>query len=173
MYTTSSRQKFLVICIVMTVIAILSGVFVLRAAAAAETPILYLFWGDGCSYCEKEKEFLKGLHQRYPEVEMRFFETWNHPEFSELAKILRQAYSVESSSVPLTFIGDWTITGFGSPETTGMQLEEQVIACIQKGCTDAIKNIGPRRITARIKAEASSNNPVDWERFPAAAGTAR
>jgi thiol-disulfide isomerase/thioredoxin len=52
---------------------------------ASEHPILYLFWGDGCSHCEEEKEFLKLLYKQFPELEMRWFEIWEHPEFAKLA----------------------------------------------------------------------------------------
>jgi thiol-disulfide isomerase/thioredoxin len=70
---------------------------------AADHPILYFFWGQGCPHCEKEKEFLTKLPQHYPELEMCWFETWKHPDVTKLADALRQAYQVaalESHDIP-------------------------------------------------------------------------
>jgi hypothetical protein len=47
-------------------------------------PILYLFWGDGCRIAKKKKKFLAMLREQYPELEMRFFEVWDHPQFTTL-----------------------------------------------------------------------------------------
>lgn len=149
------------------ILVVIGGGF-LHGAEAAGTPILYLFWGDGCSHCEKEKTFLvKDLQQRYPELEMRFFETWKHPEFKQLVQVIRQAYKIKRASVPLTLIGDWSTIGFGSPETTGMKIEEQVRTCLQEGCIDAIDKLGPYRVVAKIKDEAAGKKPIGWELYPA------
>lgn len=137
------------------------------SAIAADRPILYFFWGDGCPHCEKEKEFLKKLHQHYPELEMRWFETWKHPDFTQLADAMRQAYQLNTPSVPMTFLGNWTLTGFRSAEITGVGIEQQVRACIEQGCFDALRKLGPRKIAWLIEEQAARNTPVGWERYPA------
>ncbi len=142
----------------------------LQHANAAEPTILYMFWGEGCHHCEKEKTFLvEDLQQRYPDLEMRFFETWEHHEFKRLAQTMRQVYKIEKSSVPLTIVGEWTVIGFGSPETTGAKIEEQIKTCLQEGCIDALDKIGPQRIALKIKNEAAKNEPVEWELYPVSA----
>jgi glutaredoxin len=141
---------------------------VLQEIIAAEHPILYFFWGDGCPHCEKEKEFLFVLQEKYPELEMRWFETWKHPEFSQLADMMRKAYDIKTSSVPMTFLGDWDHTGYSSDESTGMQIEEQVVSCIQQGCIDALSKLGPSNIAWLITDQAAKNTPLGWDLFPAA-----
>lgn len=136
-------------------------------AMAADHPILYFFWGEGCPHCEKEKEFLTTLHQRYPELEMRWFETWKHREFTQLADAMRQAYQLKTSSVPMTFLGNWTITGFRSDDITGAEIEQQVRDCIQYGCIDGLRKLGPRNIVWLIQDQAARNNIDGWEQFPA------
>jgi thiol-disulfide isomerase/thioredoxin len=136
-------------------------------AATTEHPILYFFWGDGCPHCEKEKEFLQTLQKKYPELEIRSFETWKHANFTQLADAMRQAYNIKTSSVPMTFIGNWSITGFRSDEITGIDLEEQVVACIQQGCIDGIKKIGPRNIAWLILDQVAKGAPVGWDHVPA------
>lgn len=151
--------------ILLLVIVILSGF--LSQSEAANTPVLYFFWGDGCPHCEKEKEFLHELQQRYPQLDMRWFETWNHLELKEFAGAIRKAYAVERASVPLTILGDWTMIGFGSPEDSGVQIEDQVLQCFVNGCIDAIDKLGPHRLAAKVKADIASGKPGGWEWFPA------
>ena len=147
------------------VIVILNGF--LPLAEAADAPVLYFFWGEGCPHCEKEKEFLYELQQRYPQLDMRWFETWEHLELKNFAEAIRKVYALERSSVPLTILGDWTTIGFSSPEESGVQIEEQVIQCLANGCIDAIDKLGPHRLAAKVKADIASGKPEGWEWFPA------
>jgi len=147
----------------------LSGIFFVKPAMASNHPLLYLFWGDGCPHCEKEREFLKRLQIKYPELEMRWFETWEHPKMNELADAMRKVYGLKNTSVPMTFIGNWGLTGFLGEEETGTQIEEQIVACIQDGCFDPIAKLGPRVIATTILDQVRSKTPVGWELFPATA----
>jgi thiol-disulfide isomerase/thioredoxin len=146
---------------------LLLTIFVTQYAAASDHPILYLFWGDGCPHCEEEKEFLKLLQQQYPELEMRWFEVWDHPEFGKLADAMRKVYKEKIAAVPMTFIGDRVIIGFRSYEETGNQIQEWVKACIEQGCNDALDTIKSQPIATKIKEEAAKNEPEGWEWFPA------
>lgn len=134
---------------------------------AAEHPILYFFWGDGCPHCEKEKEFLQPLQEKYPELEMRWFEVWKHPEFAQFADTMRKTYNVTTSSVPMTFLGDWNVVGYQEDTTTGVRIEEQVVACIKEGCADALIKLGPRQIAWLIQDQVKKNEALEWELFPA------
>lgn len=138
------------------------------AAAAAEPPILYLFWGEGCPHCEHEKTFLEEFRQQYPQVELRLFETWQHPEFAQLADAVRQAYQIKGASVPLTVMGDWHLIGFNFSGTYRQQIIAQAETCLQQGCPDALDKIGPSALASRIHAEAAENAPNGWQRYPAA-----
>lgn len=136
-------------------------------AGASDHPILYLFWGEGCPHCEEEKEFLKLLYQHYPELEMRWFEIWDYPEFAKLADTMREAFGEKITSVPMTFIGDRAIIGFRSYEETGVQIQEQVKICFEQGCKDAFERIKSQPIVTKIKEEAAKNEPEGWELFSA------
>lgn len=134
---------------------------------AAEPPILYFFWGDGCPHCEEEKMFLDVLKQDSPQLEIRLFEIWNHPEFAQLAEALAKANNINAASVPLTFIGNWGNVGFESFETTGAQIAAQVNTCLQQGCPDALDKLAPQEIAARVRDEAARKSPQGWELRPA------
>jgi len=150
---------------------LLLTILIPKYAGASEHPILYLFWGDGCPHCAEEKEFLELLHQQYPQLEMRWFEIWDHPEFAKLADALRKAYGEKIASVPMTLIGDQAIIGFRSHEDTGAQIQEWVDACIEQGCSDALDKIKSQPIVKKIKEEALKNEPEGWELFPASSSS--
>lgn len=133
---------------------------------AADHPILYLFWGEGCPHCEEEKVFLQELQKNYPQLEMRWFEIGSRPEFVELATLLCQTYDIKAASVPITFLGKWGHVGFQQRETTGSQIEEQVNLCLQQGCWDALLTLGPRQIAYNIRNEADLGIPAGWEYYP-------
>ncbi len=102
-----------------------------------EKVTLYFFWGDGCPHCAHEKPFLEELEQKYPELEVKSFETWRNQENAKLFSDMADAYGTRAMGVPTTFIGDFEpIVGYGSDETTGKQIEDKVAYCIQNGCVN-------------------------------------
>src|SRR5690554_2206320 len=48
-------------------------------AAADEAVTVEVFWAEGCPYCAAELEFLAGLTERYPEVEVVDHEVSRYP----------------------------------------------------------------------------------------------
>ena len=43
---------------------------------SAQPVTLVLFHGDGCPHCAAEREFLKGLAQRHPDLVIEQYEVW-------------------------------------------------------------------------------------------------
>lgn len=136
-------------------------------AQAAEHPILYLFWGDGCPHCKAEEEFLHKLREKYPELEIRSFEIWNHPEFALLGDAMQKQYKITSASVPMTFLGDWHEIGFSDAETTGARIEQHVVHCIKNGCIDPVMKLIPRQAAWLVIEQAAKKEPVGWQLFAA------
>ncbi len=129
-------------------LALLFAVVVLQAMAlpsvhaSPEKVTLYFFWGDGCPHCAHEKPFLEELEQKYPELEVKSFETWRNQENAKLFSDMADAYGTRAMGVPTTFIGDFEpIVGYGSDETTGKQIEDKVAYCIQNGCIDPAEKL--------------------------------
>jgi len=164
MTSYSGRSRLCGILVLLVVFG--SWLLPVSSSSAEESPILYLFWGDGCPHCKKEKEFLNELHSRYPALEMRWFEIWKQHEFLKLAEELRKHYNIKTASVPMTFLGEWAIVGYLSDATTGIDLEEQVVKCLKNGCQDALEAFSELPIVQRIREEAADNNPVNWQQFP-------
>lgn len=99
-------KKICFLLIVGSLFFIPMGVFALNEVN------LYLFWGDGCPHCEKEMEYLKELKNRYTNLRIYKYETWNNPLNKEHLEKIRGLYANESKGVPFTVIGDDVVSGF-------------------------------------------------------------
>ena len=170
----SHQYLFGVVCIIsLTLLSVIyekqpcQGFDSLTPAVAAEPPILYFFWGEGCPHFEYEKMFFDVLQQDYPQLEIRLFEICIHPEFAILADALGKTRHLNASGVPITFLGNWGNVGFESFETTGVQIAEQVKRCLQDDCPDALEQLGDQELAARIRREAAQHTPQNWELRPA------
>jgi len=105
-----------------------------KETLATEKVEIYFFWGQGCPHCAKEKPFLEELKQKYPQLEIKEFEVYYSQENRELFQKIAQAYNTQPTGVPMTFIGQNFIVGFGSKETTGTQIENLIQKCLQTSC---------------------------------------
>lgn len=135
------NKKILLIGLSALVVLVLLYVFVLDSSLTGgvvnqldgEKITLYLFYGEGCGYCAKEKAFLSTIEDKYPSLEIKSYETWfdknNQDLFEEIAKI----YGITIQRVPTTFIGEKSWVGFS--EEIGKQMEDYIIYCIENSCS--------------------------------------
>jgi thiol-disulfide isomerase/thioredoxin len=104
---------------------------------AGNRTVLYFFWGNGCPHCERERTFLEQLAKRHPELEIKSFEVWYDLENAGLFAEMAKAYEKKIEGVPCVFIGNsGPLVGYLSDEVTGTLIEQRVIDCITKGCSD-------------------------------------
>ncbi len=90
-----------------------------------ETVTLHLFWREGCPHCAAEKEFLKDLQARHPELEVAMYDAsdnGNRRLFEEYAK----RSNGSAQYVPATFIGRRFIGGFDNVYQIGARIESAV-----------------------------------------------
>lgn len=107
------------------------------AVAQPESPApvtIYLFWGDGCPHCAREKAFLDALLRHDPDLRLEQYEVWYVPENQALFARFGEAFGFQPGSVPATFIGDRYWIGYG--ESTGAEFVEQIGVCSSRGCRD-------------------------------------
>jgi glutaredoxin len=107
--------------------------------------VIYFFWGQGCPHCAKERLFLENLQEKYPQLEVKKFETWHNQENALFFIKMAEAYGTKASGVPTTFIGNNHIVGYGSDEITGKKIEELVKGCIEEGCINPIEKLSLKR----------------------------
>lgn len=97
--------------------------------------VMYYFWGDGCPYCASQKVYLDELKAKYPELEIRAYETWKNSSNANYFQEMAEAYGIKAQGVPATFIGDFTpFVGFSDEMKT--EMERQIKFCLENTCTN-------------------------------------
>jgi thiol-disulfide isomerase/thioredoxin len=106
-----------------------------NSALAQNETNVYFFWGDGCPHCEDQKPFLQDLKAKYPDLNIREYETWKNKDNAALFQKIAKAYGVQARGVPATFIGDFApIFGFNVGIKT--TIEENIKYCLVNKCPD-------------------------------------
>ncbi len=110
-----------------------------RSSSTEKSVNIYLFYGDGCPHCAKERAFLSEIKPEYGEkIRIHEFEIYNNQEnidhFLKAAEIM----NIEAGGVPFIIIGNEHIVGYGSDHTTGMKIKEQIDYCLENGCEDLL-----------------------------------
>lgn len=100
----------------------LSAGFVL----AQEVVTVHLFHSDGCPHCRDERAFLEEIAPKYPAVEFALYEISKDASAAKLLGKVGEALKTTIPGVPFTVIGDQFVVGFGSAETTGLQIEKLI-----------------------------------------------
>lgn len=100
---------------------------------------LYVFYGEGCPHCGKQQDFLRSLKTEYKDqIEVLTFEIYYSPANAKLMESIGTELEINVSGVPLLFIEDQPIAGFGSADTTGLKIRRAIEKCLQADCTDEV-----------------------------------
>ena len=74
---------------------------------------LYLFHGEECPHCEKEREWLEELKKEYKDyLNIYEFEVWHNDDNAKIMKDLKKEFKIDNSGVPFTIVGEKTFVGF-------------------------------------------------------------
>ncbi len=118
---------------------------------------LYLFWWDGCPHCEKEREFLPSLQEKYGDkLIIEQYEIWNNKDNRSLIQEVAKQFDAPVNSVPVTLVGDKKIIGYWTDATTGKQIEEAVVYCLQNQCPDLVAPV----LASRNQQERENKIPA-------------
>lgn len=112
-----------------------------RDINASEKINLYFFYGDGCPHCAKEEVFFEKLEKEEENIEIFYYETWKNRENAELLKKVAKKLGVEVGGVPFLVIGDKTVVGFYSEETTGEKIRRIINDYKEEECSDVVEPI--------------------------------
>jgi thiol-disulfide isomerase/thioredoxin len=132
-------------------------------AQSGQPVTIYFFWGDGCPHCAAAEPFLADLAARYPNVVIRDYELWNHPENRDSLIKMAAKFGFEPTAVPTIFIGDRYWVGFAE-DTIGAEIAATVAACVQAGCPDAGRGVITPAATA---VPTPVESPIAVEPAPA------
>ncbi|MCX7988569.1 MAG: hypothetical protein N2647_03920 [Thermodesulfovibrio sp.] len=128
------KPKYLVISFI--ILSLITISFVHSFAENKKSVILYFFWGEGCPYCEKQKEYLKSLKNKYPQLEIKDYEVWHNQAPRELLITMSKAYGINPNGIPVTFIGDKSFIGFNHDIAT--KIEQTLKLCLKNKCEDPL-----------------------------------
>ena len=122
----------------MLALALLVLTACVTGAAAAERVDVYLFWAIGCPHCERAIAFLKRVESVEPRVRVHYLEITrdaaNRRAFTSVAERL----ALEEPAVPLTLVGDSSMVGYATDETSGAELMREIAYCMASGCPDTV-----------------------------------
>jgi len=90
-----------------------------------KTVILKLFWREGCPHCATEKEFLKRIAPKYPQLGIELYDVDNESNIDLLDNLSAQL-SFSADSVPVTIIGKWYRIGYSTDGTDGAMIEAKI-----------------------------------------------
>ncbi len=99
-----------------------------------DKPTIILFYSYTCPHCEKEREFLKDLKTRYPEVDIKEYEVIKSSENQKLLSKFYEEYKVpkgEQGRVPATFTKNKYFIGFN--DQVANDIENCLKECIGQG----------------------------------------
>lgn len=101
--------------------------------AQTEKIQIHFFYSAICPHCAEEKEFLKNLEKKYPEVEVKEYEVIYRSENQEILKDFYEKYQVpekERGWVPVTFTPTDYYVGFN--QQVGENIENCLKECIDE-----------------------------------------
>ena len=76
---------------------------------------IYLFWGDGCPHCEKEKAYFENISKEYGKYyNLHTYEVWYNSENQKIFDQFANKMNDEVSGVPYTIIGNKSFIGFNN-----------------------------------------------------------
>lgn len=101
---------------------------------------IYLFWGDGCPHCAKEKKYLTEILPNYPNVKLNTYEIYYSQSNVELMQKVAGSLGIEVSGVPLLVIGDKDYVGYAEG-ITDKQIKSRIDECLKNSCSDSVGSI--------------------------------
>lgn len=136
-------KKILKYLSVLTIILCATFIFNVGAKAEIENSNkvkVYLFYGDGCPHCKKEKEQLNNLRKQYGDtVEFIYYEVWNNEENAKLMDLVKEKMGNDQSGVPYTVIGSNAYIGYN--ENIGYAIEKTINSYLEQGDPDIVSAI--------------------------------
>ncbi len=111
----------------------------LPTLVSAKEVNLYLFHGDGCPHCAKEREYLKEIEKEYDDVNIHLYEVWYDTDNQELMEKVKKELNSSTNYVPLTIIGDKYTVGFN--DNTKLMIKNNIEKCLKEECEDVVGNV--------------------------------
>ena len=123
------------------ILGLVAGAFVFNSVwAQSEKVQVDFFYSATCPFCAKEKVFLQGLQEKYPDIQINQYEVIKSSENQSKLKDFYGKYNVpekEQGYVPVTFTSLKYFIGFN--ESIGEEIESCLETCLAGGQASAQK----------------------------------
>jgi cytochrome c biogenesis protein CcdA len=117
---------------------LIANLFLIPVADAQSHVSLCYFYGEDCSHCKDVEVVIEELEEKYPGLEVHKFEMSYNTTNSELFNAFIQAYNPQAVEIPVVFIGNKSLLGYG---LTKGKLEKEIEFCMQNKCLDPLSII--------------------------------
>ncbi|MEA1938916.1 MAG: cytochrome C biosynthesis protein [Pseudomonadota bacterium] len=88
---------------------------------------LYFFWSEGCPHCRKAQSYIKAMGKE-DWIDLKSYDTYD-PEGGGMYSMLARMLKKNAGSVPAFIYCEHLEQGWGSTETTGTHLRDQLEMC--------------------------------------------
>ena len=123
---------------IISLIFFLAAVVGVKNTYASDKINIYLFWGEGCPHCQKEKQFLQDLVKNNDDLVLYDYEVYKSYDGRSKLQEAEEKLNVSVGGVPFLVIGNKHISGFLSPETTGQEIIKIIDEYRESGCYDVL-----------------------------------
>jgi len=117
---------------------------------------IYLFYGQGCSHCAAEEDFLDSISSKY-NLDIKSYEIYFNEDNRKFFEQISSAYGQEVQGVPTLFMDGKVFVGY-SPEIEN-QIETEIQKCSITPCPSPVSIISSENTTAIIGNSSSTENP--------------
>ncbi len=121
-------MRKIIFSIIVLILLLTSFDFVLAQPEKAE---ITFFYSETCPHCLKEKKFLNQLEEKYNDLVIHRYNVADK-ESVELLKDLYEQYQVPEEQwgmIPVTFLREKYLIGYGGDEITGKEIENCIEEC--------------------------------------------
>jgi glutaredoxin len=128
----------------------------IQAAEVSDKQLdVFIFTSTGCPFCAKAIDHLEKVKQStYPNLEINEFDLRKNPTFYEMYTDYANAYSMDTDSVPVTYIGEVATKGFDA---------DRIDFALNKCATGECPNPG-EIVTQYLKDNPRQNDSGDKSR---------
>jgi glutaredoxin len=116
-------------------------ILLIKPVFANDQVMLHIFEANGCPHCAAEKKFLDSIKSKYPQLIIKEYEVTTNPKNLELVQKVGEKLQTKVAGVPFTVIGEKYISGYLSDETTGKQIEEEIVNATKNSYREIVSNL--------------------------------
>lgn len=136
------------------IITLFLSLYAVVQVQAASTVTAYLFYGNGCPHCAKERDFLKKLDEKYPQLEVKEYEIYYNQKNNALLQKVATQLKTDVGGVPFLVIGDKYYVGFAEG-ITSQEVESRIMNCSNTACTDSVAAIIGEQVNQKVEPSTS------------------